>query len=90
MTPTYRTSGNRFSHEVHPGYRSDSRLGGAFETALSIKRIGLIPALKIANIIAWSVIVAISAIYAASDATPPASKQNATPIEARSGGKVSL
>lgn len=58
------------------------------ETALSIKRIGLIPALKIANIIAWSVIVAMSAIYAASDA--PASKQNATPIEARSGGKVSL
>lgn len=59
-TPTFRTSGNRFSHEVHSGYRSNSRLGGAFETALSIKRIGLIPALKIANIIAWSVIAVLS------------------------------
>jgi hypothetical protein len=45
MTPTFRTSGNSRSWQLHSGSKAQSSLGGAFENARIIARIGLVPAL---------------------------------------------
>ena len=45
MTPTFRTSGNARSWQLHSGSKAQSSLGGAFENARIIARIGLVPAL---------------------------------------------
>lgn len=51
MTPSYRTSGNA-KHYATPSYRHQSTLGGAFENARIVARIGLLPAVGLAAFLA--------------------------------------
>jgi hypothetical protein len=86
----YTCSGNA-KHYATPSYKRTSTLGGAFEDARIIARIGLVPAVVLTAFVAVCVCAAFLIILtlaspAASDA--PASQQIASTFEARAGGKV--
>ena len=88
MTRRHSASGNRFVHEVAPGYQHQSRSAGRWEQRrrrYSRFEIILSAYCIIATIGVIAASIQLSEPPAASEAIAPASSHPATPVEARRG-----